>query len=195
MSATLIQSEKSTLVVHNLDEEDIQLCEDCVREEFTDLAYDSDIKVWGKMCKQRRGVGFYSDESVGYNYSNTKTPAMPLKPKSKLLLSNINSKFNGKFNGILVNHYRNGKETIGKHSDDEKGLDENCGVFIISVGTPRKLRFRDKETGKIVLDVMTEPGKIIQMQGDFQKEYTHEIPVESKVEGERYSLTFRYHIN
>ena len=31
------------------------------------------------------------------------------------------------------------------------------------------------------------------MVGDFQKEFTHEIPVEKKVTMERYSFTFRKH--
>ena len=32
------------------------------------------------------------------------------------------------------------------------------------------------------------------MAGDFQKEFTHEIPIEKKVEGVRYSFTFRRHL-
>ena len=42
--------------------------------------------------------------------------------------------------------------------------------------------------------MLTEPTKIIQMAGDFQKEFTHEIPVEKKVDSVRYSLTFRKHL-
>ena len=34
---------------------------------------------------------------------------------------------------------------------------------------------------------------LIHMGGDFQKEFTHEIPIESKIKEERYSFTFRKH--
>ncbi len=52
----------------------------------------------------------------------------------------------------------------------------------------------NKLTGNIEIDVPTEPTNIIQMAGNFQKEFTHEIPVEKKVKGVRYSLTFRRHL-
>jgi hypothetical protein len=32
------------------------------------------------------------------------------------------------------------------------------------------------------------------MGGDFQKEFTHEVPIEKKVREGRYSLTFRQHL-
>ena len=32
------------------------------------------------------------------------------------------------------------------------------------------------------------------MKGEFQKEFTHEIPVQKKVKNCRYSLTFRKHL-
>jgi len=32
------------------------------------------------------------------------------------------------------------------------------------------------------------------MVGNFQKEFTHEIPIEKKVKGTRFSFTFRRHL-
>jgi len=43
------------------------------------------------------------------------------------------------------------------------------------------------------MDIPTTYDSIIHMGGDFQKEFTHGIPVEKKVKGVRYSLTFRSH--
>ena len=43
------------------------------------------------------------------------------------------------------------------------------------------------------MDIPTISNSIIHMGGDFQKEFTHGIPVEKKVNGVRYSLTFRKH--
>ena len=43
------------------------------------------------------------------------------------------------------------------------------------------------------MDIPTTSNSIIHMGGDFQKEFTHGIPVEKKVKEERYSLTFRKH--
>ena len=64
----------------------------------------------------------------------------------------------------------------------------------ISYGTVRKFRIREKQTNKIIKDIPTISNKIIHMGGNFQSEFTHEIPVEKKAKGTRFSLTFRKHI-
>ena len=98
----------------------------------------------------------------------------------------VNDYYNASFNGILVNRYNTGKETIGAHSDGEDGLDPSGGVVAISVGTSRKFRIRsikkdllystDMKTPvysikpkQIIKDVYTLPYHTIHMGGNFQK--------------------------
>jgi alkylated DNA repair dioxygenase AlkB len=57
----------------------------------------------------------------------------------------------------------------------------------------RKLRIREKGSKKIVLDLDMKSCDIIFMSGDFQKEFTHEIPKQLKIKEPRYSFTFRHH--
>jgi hypothetical protein len=57
----------------------------------------------------------------------------------------------------------------------------------------RKFRIRNKKTKDIVLDFEHESCCLYVMQGDFQVEFTNDIPVQKKVKGERISLTFRHH--
>lgn len=191
---TKIKTNTSELIVHELEPEIIKLVESCVKEIDADLDYHPAIELFHKICHQQRSIGFFSDTSKGYHYSNTLATSKKLKPKITELLNYINTKFASNFNGILINKYENGDEYIGKHSDDEKGLEPNCGVICISYGAIRKFRIRNKETGKILLDLPTDPNKIIQMAGNFQKEFTHEIPVEKKIKDYRYSFTFRKHL-
>ena len=96
-------------------------------------------------------------------------------------------------NGILINRYNDGNNCIGAHSDDESNLD-NIGVMSLSYGAIRNFRIRNKQTKEIIMDVPTFPDKIIHMAGDFQKEFTHEIPIQKKILGTRYSFTFRKHL-
>ena len=100
--------------------------------------------------------------------------------------------FKADFNGVLVNLYENGLDSIGSHSDDEKYLDP-IGVVCISWGESRIFRIRNKKTKEIIADIPTESGKIIIMGGDFQKEFTHEIPCEKNKKNPRVSFTFRKH--
>ena len=63
----------------------------------------------------------------------------------------------------------------------------------LSCGATRKFRIRNKKDKKIVLDIPLRHGDLVLMKGDFQKEFTHEIPVEKRVTGMRTSFTFREH--
>ena len=194
MAECVIKTDKSQLILYSLEKKIINLIKTCVDDIKNKLQHHPEIIVYGKKCYQRRSIGFFSDESIGYYYSNKLMPSKNLSPPLIQLLNYINSKFNCEFNGILVNYYIDGNEYIGKHSDDENNLGAE-GVIAISYGAIRKFRIRDKNTNKIVKDVLTDPTKIIQMCGDFQKEFTHEIPVEKKIKEPRYSFTFRKHLN
>jgi alkylated DNA repair dioxygenase AlkB len=191
---TILQSENSALILHDLEQEICNLIEECVQTVDLELDVNPEIILFGKTCHQHRSVGFYSDTSKGYNYSSTITPSKKMHPCLRELLIYINDKFDYDYNGILINKYSGGEDYIGKHSDDERGLDSKVGVIAVSYGAVRKFRIRNKLTGAIELDVPTDPTKIIQMAGNFQKEFTHEIPVEKRVKGERYSFTFRKHL-
>lgn len=193
-SVAVIQTEKSALVLHDLDQDRLQLIEECARQVDDKLEFHPEIKVFNKVCHQQRSIGFFSDTSVGYRYSGQIARSKELLPCLRDLLNYINQKFGAEFNGILINKYLSGEEYIGKHSDDEKALDPETGVICVSFGAVRKFRIRSKETGKLVLDIPTENNKMIQMRGNFQKEFTHEIPVEKKINDVRFSFTFRKHL-
>jgi alkylated DNA repair dioxygenase AlkB len=151
------------------------------------------ITVFGKQCRQPRDVGFYSNESTGYKYSGQTMAAQPLTDAMSELLSRVNGQFGTEYNGILINRYENGYSNIGKHSDNENGICPFGGVISISVGATRIFRVRDKESNSIEKDILTVDGQLIQMAGEFQKVFTHEIPVERTVVTPRYSFTFRRH--
>lgn len=192
---TILKTNTSSLIIHNLEENIEKLLEECVSIIDYELNINPEIIIFGKKCKQHRSVGFYSDISRGYNYSTSKTPAKKMHPCLRELLIYVNDKFNYDFNGILINKYLNGLDYIGKHSDDERNLDKTVGVVALSYGATRKFRIRNKFTNKIVIDLLSEKNKIIQMTGDFQNEFTHEIPIEKNIKDIRYSFTFRKHIN
>lgn len=186
------------------------LIDKCIEDIKDNLDIRPPIKIYGKTVHQNRDVSFFSDESKGYYYSNQLRPSKPLTKNLKLLVDIINNYHTSSFNGILINRYNTGEETIGPHSDSEEGLDPNGGVVSISVGTIRKFRIRSKKkdllysinndskqysikSKKIIKDVFTLPYHSIKMAGNFQKEFTHEIPKEKTKDGVRYSFTFRKH--
>ena len=187
-----IQTQKSFLSTQDFGESR-DLISSCIDDIQNQLIEYPQIMVYGKQCRQNRSIGFFSDTSIGYFYSRQLCESKPLTNNLKLLLEKVNQRFQADFNGILVNKYLGGEDYIGKHSDDETGLDP-VGVVSLSYGAVRKFRIREKKSGKLVLDIPTLPYHLIHMGGEFQKEFTHEIPVEKKVKDVRYSFTFRKHI-
>ena len=190
---TIIKTDKSFLNVYtDSSEEYINLIKLCVAEITDKLIENPQINIYGKSAIQHRSIGFFSNKSIGYYYSGQLAKSQTLTNNLSILLDKINIKFDSKFNGILVNKYINGNDYIGAHSDDETSLDK-CGVVCISYGAVRKFRIKDKITKKTIVDIPTISNNILHMGGDFQKEFTHEIPIEKKIKEVRYSFTFRKH--
>lgn len=153
-----------------------------------------EILVYGRICRQQRDVGFYSDESEGYHYSKTLSKAFPMTEELKALMTQVNTHLETKFNGILINRYNTGHDYLSAHSDSETGLDRNGMVAGLSYGAVRKFRIRAKKTKEIKLDYDLQPGTLYVMDGAFQQNYTHEIPIQKKIKDPRISLTFRTHL-
>ena len=175
----------------------IKLIENSILSISDKLIVNPQIFVYGRKCNQHRSIVFFSNSSSGYKYSGQIANSQPLTAELLILLEYINNLFKSEFNGILINKYINGNDYIGAHSDDESNLD-NIGVISISYGYPRIFRIRNKYTKKIVKDIITSNDKIIHMGGDFQKEFTHEIPkvkTSDSLDTTRYSITFRKHKN
>ncbi len=190
MANYLIQTKKSHLTVQKFTDTD--LVKDCITDIANRLLKNPQIVVYGKICHQHRSIGFFSNDSIGYHYSNQLAKSQPLTDNLQELLDQVNELYQADFNGILINKYENGCDYISAHSDDEKDL-SNIGVISLSYGATRKFRIRDKMTKKIVKDIPLIEYEIVQMGGDFQKEFTHEIPMEKKITAPRYSFTFRKH--
>ena len=169
-----------------------ELLEKCIIDIEPQLEERPEIIIFGKICKQQRNVGFFSNESIGYKYSNKMMESKPLSQSMSELLHIVNKDTCAEFNGILVNKYMDGNDYISAHSDDETGLD-SVGVVSISYGSERIFRIRNKETKEIMCDESTTHCSILHMGGDFQKLYTHEIPIQKKIKEPRISFTFRKH--
>ena len=110
------------------------------------LLQEPQIIVYGKVCHQNRNIGFFSNQSKGYKYSNQTIKSQPLDKYEPLknLLSQVNDYLGTTFNGILVNEYINGTKYLGAHSDSELGLDKSTqSVAGISFGATRKFRIRE----------------------------------------------------
>lgn len=195
---TLLSTPASRLVEHRMSAEAVKIMDRAVDEIKGDFLVEPEITVYGKPCNQHRDIQFRSDVSKGYFYSGQCAEAQPMTPDLQLLVDEANKMCGtalgpAAFNAILIDRYVNGNKVVGAHSDAEHGLDKRAGVFSMSYGATRKFRIR-KKSGKVMAgDFPAKHGFALQMKGEFQKEFTHEVPREAKVQDARISFTFRKH--
>ena len=173
-----------------------ELIAQVVKDAKPKLLHRPKIVVRGGEVGQPRDVAFFSDASSGYLYSHRLMNAQPLSDAMRNLLNVLNVAYGVQFNGLLINRYRDGKDSVGAHGDSEQGLDSTAGVVILSWGASRKFRLRRNGGGNPhIMDVPTKHGHALQMHGPgFQKVLLHEIPKELRVHGERVSITARRHL-
>lgn len=209
-------------IVDLIDDENSDEVIKSIKEKLDDLEYiiQPDVRVFGKICKQRRDVVFLSNSVKKYTYAGYDAMAKPIPEEFDPIMKIFESE---KFNGILVNRYNNGDEYIGAHSDDESSLTP-IGVISITFNEKdgeRRFQIRPKkdmevkingvltfcEQGKVCCEVVTTDKMVIIMKGHkFQDLFTHGIPVqtnpvrlgrkrntENAKVGTRWSLTLRKH--
>lgn len=191
---TIIKTQKSFLDKYSFSKYE-ELLDQCVEDVEDILPKKPGIIIGGKMCRQKRNVGFFSNESKGYKYSGQVAKAIPLTKSLKKLLKKVNKKFGARYNGILINHYEDGMDNIGAHSDDIRYLDPKAGVVSVSYGATRTFRIKGRtdENKKYKKDIKIRHLDVVVMGGDFQLEFKHQIPAEENVRDPRFSFTFRCH--
>jgi hypothetical protein len=65
----VFENHEKTAFLDKYNYNNISLLNECVDEVTAELEIKPEIMVFGKKRNQQRNVGFFSDESIGYEYS------------------------------------------------------------------------------------------------------------------------------
>ena len=95
-----------------------------------------------------------------------------------------------KFNSVLANLYRDGSDSNGWHSDNEKELGENPIIASLSLGASRKFKLRNNRNGERI-DLILENGSLLIMAGSTQTYWKHTVPKTRQNVFPRINLTYR----
>jgi alkylated DNA repair dioxygenase AlkB len=151
-----------------------------------------EIRIFGKWIKQPRETAVFGDSGLSYTYSGLKQSCSLWTPELLKIKSKIESVCNHDFNFVLINHYRDGADSMGWHSDDEKELGKNPVIASISLGAERKLKFRPKNfLNESPFEIEMKNGSLLLMEGSTQHHWQHSIAKSKKVLKPRINLTFR----
>jgi alkylated DNA repair dioxygenase AlkB len=149
------------------------------------------IKVFGKIYKQPRLTALYGDDGASYSYSGITMFPKPFNAALKRVKSKIEEVSEVKFNTVLLNLYRDGSDSNGWHSDDEKELGHNPVIASLSLGTERVFQLRQRKDKKHRENLLLKNGSLLLMAGATQHHWQHCIPKSKKVMSPRINLTFR----
>ncbi|MEK9723409.1 MAG: alpha-ketoglutarate-dependent dioxygenase AlkB [Rhodospirillaceae bacterium] len=149
----------------------------------------ADIRLFGRTVRQPRLTAWYGTRD--YTYSGLTWPAQAWPPAFDDIRHVAEAAAGCAFNGVLANLYRNGRDSMGWHSDDEPELGPTPAITSVSLGAARRfvLRRRDDRSVKIELEL---PGdSLLVMQGTTQAHWQHAVPKTARPVGPRINLTFR----
>ena len=149
------------------------------------------IRLFGKTMLQPRLIAWYGEQGINYQYAQTLLTASGWTTALKTLQEQLLETTQHSFNSVLANWYRDGQDSMGWHSDDEKELGPTPCIASISLGAARKLHFRTVQKPHERASIVLEPGSLLLMQGDSQELWQHQIPKSKRVQKGRINLTFR----
>lgn len=152
-----------------------------------------EINCYGKKVKLPRLTAWYGDFGKKYTYSGIAMEPIPWTPELFSLKIKAEMVAKSSFNSVLLNLYRNGKDSISWHSDNEPELGECPVIGSLSLGGQRKFRLRHKFKKEMeVLEINLTDGSFLIMKGKTQECWQHQVPKTVKTATQRINLTFRF---
>ena len=115
----------------------------------------------------------------------------PFNPTLNAIKSKIEKATQLTFSSCLLNLYRDGQDSNGWHSDDEKELGENPVIASVSLGAERLFHLKHKKVKTLKHKLILNNGSLLVMKGETQLHWLHQIPKTKKIIDKRINLTFR----
>lgn len=144
----------------------------------------------GRKVAVPRLQAWYGDNRSHYGYSGLRLRPLPWTPLLTALRKRAASVAGASFNSVLLNLYRNGKDSVAWHADDEPELGRDPVIASISLGVTRRFELKHLASKrKAVCDL--EHGSLLVMGHGIQHNWQHQVPKQPEITGSRINLTFR----
>ncbi|TXH65890.1 MAG: alpha-ketoglutarate-dependent dioxygenase AlkB [Lysobacteraceae bacterium] len=150
------------------------------------------IRLFGREIDTPRRSCWIGDPRAVYTYSRMRFEPHPWPVALRDIRERLREGIGLDFNSVLANLYRNGRDKMGWHSDDEPELGPCPTIASLSLGATRRFIFKPRcEGGRGRLAVDLPHGSLLLMAGETQARYRHALPGTRAAVGERINLTFR----
>ena len=146
-------------------------------------------RIAGRPVRLPRLTAWYGD--AGYRYSGIDNPPRACPPLLRELQAVAESVAGAAFNSVLLNLYRDGRDGMGWHADDERPLGQDPVIASLSFGAVRRFRLKHKAVPGLGLALDLPSGSCLVMAGSLQHHWLHALPKTMRPIGPRINLTFR----
>ncbi len=145
-----------------------------------------EMKMYDKMVARPRLSAWYGKgrEEAGSN-------ALAWTPELLEIKSRVEAKTGVQFTSVLLNYYRDGKDSVAWHSDKDTVPGRQTEIASVSFGQVRSFDFRHKEQHRLKHSLDLGHGSLLLMKGALQRYWEHRIAKSSLPMTGRINLTFR----
>ena len=148
------------------------------------------VLVYGRRYPTPRLAAFLAECGVSYRYSGVVHRGQGWPDWFLPLLQQVNARCATRFNGCLLNYYRDGHDRMGWHADDEPEIDPSQSIASLSLGATRSFQLRRRD-GSASHSLELADGDLLVMTPPCQRDWLHALPVRKRVACARLNLTFR----
>lgn len=149
------------------------------------------IRMFGRWVDSPRLSCWIGDAGASYVYSGARFEPRPWPAALAALRPRIDAAAGVAMNSVLANLYRDGRDAMGWHSDDEPELGARPVIASLSLGGERRFVFRHKREPARRHELVLGHGSLLLMAGDTQAEWKHALPRTARPVAPRLNLTFR----
>jgi alkylated DNA repair dioxygenase AlkB len=142
------------------------------------------IRLFGRAVEVPRLVAWHGDPGINYRYSGLDHVCHGWLPELAAVRDRLAGDWGFASTLVLLNRYRDGRDGMGWHTDDEPG--HGAWLASISLGAARRFSMR-ADDGRGRVSLVLEPGSLLFMRGAVP----HALPKSVRPLGERVNLSFR----
>lgn len=170
------------------------------------------LRLFGRLVDSPRLSCWIGDPDASYAYSGTRFAPHPWPAGLSALRGRVEAACAAPFNSVLANLYRDGRDAMGWHRDDERELGAEPVIASLSLGATRRFLLKraprpgrggvgEREWDRQGMPLQGPPsrplalplghGSLLRMAGGTQRYYRHALPRTARPVGPRLNLTFR----
>lgn len=149
------------------------------------------VVVYGRRLPQPRLTAWFADDGGSYTYSGLTLAATPWTQCLRRVREAVEAAAGIRFAAALANLYRDGKDSVSWHADDEPELGPTPVIGSVSFGATRAFQLRRRQDHDTKREIALASGSLLVMAGETQRHWVHQIPKTARPVGPRVNVTFR----